>query len=85
MRRETSQPLKRYLQNKDYEAEKSQEQMSREKHLWKANKNLKKFISLGSFSIGGGHSELGKIDSISLFQQALKTKLHLQHNINVYV
>lgn len=34
-KRETSQPLKRYLQNKYYEAEKSQEQMSREKHLWK--------------------------------------------------
>lgn len=51
---ETSQVLKRYLWNKDrIGKKKAKQQMSREKHLSKTNKNLKKFISLGSFSIGG--------------------------------
>lgn len=58
---ETSQLLKRYLWNKDHIGKKkAKQQMSREKYLSKTNKNFKKFISLGSLSIGRVTQSQGK-------------------------
>lgn len=70
---ETSQLLKRYLQNKDHIEKKAKQQMSREKHLGKANKNLKKLISLGSLSLAES-LKVGQIDNIAVLQQVLKTR-----------
>lgn len=47
--------------------------MSREKHLGKANKNLKKLISLGSLSLAES-LRVGQIDNIAVLQQVLKTR-----------